>query len=303
MLKDTSFQGWEAVALSNEGLELVIPKEIGPRISFCGRPDGPNLFAERAGQMGGKGEATWCIRGGHRLWHSPEASPRTYGLDNDPIALTEVPNGVALEQPLETTTGIGKKLTVELMGHGTAKITHELTNHNLWPVELAPWALSVMHHGGFATVPLLPKESHEGNLLPKYTLIPWTYTDFSEPAWEWGKDYIGIEVSESKNPQKIGISNYPGWLSYWQAGGTFVKYSPICPGSTYPDFNSAAEIFHCDWMIELETLGPLVKLAAGEAVQHVEWWTVIPDLPKCNSDVLFREKLAPAVQDWIAGLE
>ncbi len=53
------------------------------------------------------------FRGGHRLWHSPEAMPRTY-IPNSPVTITPLPDGVLLESQTEPGTGIRKLIEIRL---------------------------------------------------------------------------------------------------------------------------------------------------------------------------------------------
>jgi len=152
-------------------------------------------------------------------------------------------------------------------------------------------------------LPLLPKGNHaDGDLLPGYSFVPWTYTDLSLPVWNLHRDFIGIDVKKGKEAQKFGITNYPGWSAYWVDGVTFVKYAPVIKGSAYPDFGCAFETFTNGEMIEFETLSPLVKLAPGESVTHTEHWGVFDGLKKPSTDAAFAE-LAAVVGKWIKGLK
>lgn len=59
-------------------------------------------------------------------------------------------------QPVEPTTGIGKAMDIQLLPEAAcARVTHRLRNHNLWAVDLAPWALSMMAPGGTCIIVLL----------------------------------------------------------------------------------------------------------------------------------------------------
>lgn len=301
-MKTIDYKGWTASVLDAGKIQLYVPHEVGPRVLYCGGSDGVNLFAEVTEQDGGRGEDTWCIRGGHRLWHSPEHPKRTYVTDNAPVSISGEAGKLQVEQAVEAGTGMVKTMIIEALNPASFKVTHILRNEGLWPVECAAWALSVMKHGGYAAIPLLPKESHEGNLLPKYHMVPWTYTNFAEPAWNWHTDFIGVDVSQSRRPQKLGLSNYPGWTAYWQPAGTFVKYSPVISGAVYPDFGSAFETFHCDWMIEMETLSPLVQLQPGAAITHIEYWGVLHDLERFDNAETYNGQLVPAVSAWLAAL-
>jgi len=300
----TDYRGGSALKLATRALELVVTTSVGPRVaslrSLAGRTG--NLFLEfpvNAPRYHGL-----YLRGGHRLWHSPEDIVRSYQPDDDPLAVKLLRKGVALMQPTEARTGLQKGMKVELLGERTVKVTHTLTNRGLWAVECAPWALTMFRPGGYVVLPLLPKGDHaRGDLLPTYALVPWTFTDLSLPVWQPRRDFIGIEVSRARKAQKLGITNYPGWSAYWLKGTTFVKYSPVIAGARYPDLGSCFEIFTNGAMVELETLGPLAPLAPGRTATHVEYWGVFDGLPKPSTDAAFAKSLAPAVKAWQAKLK
>ena len=300
----TNYRGGEALALATRNLELVVTTSVGPRVVELRSKRGyaGNLFFQfPANEQRANG---YYLRGGHRLWHSPEDIVRTYQPDDEPLAVKPLPNGVALAQPVEPRTGLQKAMKLELVGERTVKVTHALTNHGLWAVETAAWALTMFRGGGYGVLPLLPKGSHAaGDLLPTYSFVPWSYTDLSLPVWDLHRDFVGIDVPKAKQAQKFGITNYRGWSAYWVQGTTFVKYAPVIAGATYPDFGCAFETFTNGEMIEFETLSPLVKLAPGRSVTHVEFWGVLDGLPKPNTDAAFAKSLAPAVKAWQAKLQ
>jgi hypothetical protein len=145
-LEKINFHGWQnSYRLSNGKIELVVTTDVGPRVIFFGVAGGVNEFAEYADQLGKTGGDEWRIYGGHRLWHAPEKMPRTYYPDNSPVKLEEHGKLIRVIQPTEPTTGIQKEMDFEMSDDkAMVKITHRLINHNLWEVELAIWALSVM---------------------------------------------------------------------------------------------------------------------------------------------------------------
>ncbi len=294
----TDYRGGEALVFATRALELTVTTSVGPRVvsfrSLAGKKR--NLLLEIP--EGTPRDNGYEFRGGHRLWHAPEDLVRTYQPDDEPLAVTTLPGGVALTQPVEQKTGIVKGMTIEVLGERTVKVTHTLTNRGLWAIETAPWALTMFKAGGYGVLPLLPKGSHAaGDMLPTYTLIPWSYTDLALPVWNLHRDFIGIDVNQAPGSQKLGISNYPGWSAYWNEGTTFVKSAPVVAGATYPDLGSAFETFTNGKMIELETLGVFKKLAPGETATHVEHWTLLDGFAKPNTDASFA-KLAAAVNAW-----
>lgn len=300
----TDYRGGEALSLATRNLELVVTTSVGPRVVELRSKRGKagNLFLQFPQDE--QRYHGYYLRGGHRLWHSPEDIVRTYQPDDEPLAVRPLANGVALAQPTEEKTGLQKAMKLELIGDRTVKVTHALTNRGLWTIETAAWALTMLRGGGYGVLPLLPKGSHAGgDLLPTFSFVPWSYTDLSLPVWDLHRDFVGIDVPKAKQAQKFGITNYPGWSAYWLQGTTFVKYAPVIAGATYPDFGCAFETFTNGEMIEFETLSPLVQLAPGASVSHVEFWGVLDGLPKPNTDAAFAKSLAPAVKAWQSKLK
>jgi hypothetical protein len=303
-LSKTNYRGGAALALTTKRIELVVTTGVGPRVTSF-RPlagQARNLFFEFPEDE--KRALGYLLRGGHRLWHSPEDAVRTYQPDDEPVTVKTRPGGVALTQPVEPKTGLQKGLALELLNERTVEVTHTLKNHTLWPIECAPWALTMLRPGGFGVVPLLPKGDHaKGDFLPTWTMVPWTFTDLSLRTWKFGRNFIGIEVAKAKNAQKIGLSNYPGWSACWLDGITFVKYAPVHLGVKYPDLGCAFETFTNGDVLELETLGALAPIAPGQTVTHTEWWTILEKLPRPDHDDAFDKKFAPAVNAWLRTLK
>lgn len=294
--------GGAAISLSTRALALTVTTDCGPRVTALGSKAGraANLFLEfpaNAPRAHGLN-----LRGGHRLWHSPEDIVRSYQPDDAPLAVKELPRGVALTQPTEEKTGLQKGLRLELLGERTIKATHTITNRGLWTVECAPWALTMLRGGGYGVLPLPPKGNHAaGDLLPTYSIVPWSYTDLSLPTWAPHRDFLGIDVAKGKVAQKLGVTNYPGWSAYWIEGTTFVKYAAVLPGVKYPDFGCCFETFTDGKMIEFETLGALTALAPRKTVTHVEYWTILDGLKKPSTDRAFAV-LSSEVNQWLKNL-
>lgn len=304
MLTKIDFNGWESVRLASAKMELVAPLAVGPRIASICRPGGQNLFVEFAGHQGGQGEAKWLARGGHRLWHAPEDVVRTYQPDNVAPDYTELPKGRGFElaQAVESATGMQKTIRVEMLSADTVRLTHTIVNRGLWPVETAAWALSMMHPRGFSIIPLLPKGTHDKDLLPTFSMVPWAYTDFSLPAWKFFPSFIRLEPKKVPDSQKLGLTDYPGWSAYWSDGDLFVKYAKVQRGAAYPDLGCAFEAYAAPDFTELETLSPLVRLAPGRKVVHVETWGLLSGVPRPASEEIYRAEILPAVTRWLEAI-
>jgi len=287
VLEKTGYRGWpNCYRLSNGIIDLIVTTDVGPRIIRFGFAGEENEFKEYDDTAGKQGGDEWRIYGGHRLWHAPEAKPRTYYPDNSPVGLEQHADFVRLVQPTEPTTGIQKEIEIRMApAAAQVEVTHRLRNTNLWAVELVPWALSVMAPGGTAIIPLPPRRSHEESLLPTSAIALWAYTDMTDPRWHWGRSYDLLRQDPNLDaPQKAGAMVTDGWAAYARAGHLFVKRFSYVEGARYPDLGCSVEAFTNADMLELETLGPLILLQPGDAVEHAEHWRLFRDVPAPNSD-------------------
>jgi hypothetical protein len=269
-MQSVSYGGWpKCVRLANEDIEL-IAIDVGPRIIRFGFIGDPNLFKEFP-EVGKTGGDAWRNYGGHRLWHAPEVMPRTYAPDNSPIKHKWDGATLKLIQPAETATGIQKQIEVTLPAqNNSVRVRHLLSNKNAWPVELAPWALTVMQGPGRAIV---PQEPSSNELLPVRPMAFWGYTNMADPRWKWGAKFIQLTCDPAAaTPQKIGVSHKQGWAAYYRDGQVFLKRIAFDANATYPDFGCNIEFYTNGDMLEVETLGPLTKVAPNASVEHVEHW-------------------------------
>ena len=294
-----NYRGWpHSCRLSNGTVELVLLADVGPRIirfGFAGQENEFKEYAELAGQMGGP---QWRIYGGHRLWHAPESTPRTYLPDNGPVEVEEHQDFVRLIQPVETGTGIQKEMEVRLAPEGArVQVTHRLRNRGLWPLRLAPWALSVMAPGGCAIVPLPPFGEHGAQLLPTRSLALWPYTDMQDQRWRWGTRHVLLRQDrEAATPQRAGLNIPDGWVAYARNGHLFVKKFAYQAKAAYPDLGSSVELFTNAEMLEVETLGPLTELAPGSQVEHVEHWSLFDGVRMPTNDADVERDVLPRVR-------
>lgn len=277
-MENLEYGGWpNCVRLSNGTMELVMTTDVGPRVIRCGFIGGENLFREYEDQTGKTGGEDWRIYGGHRLWHAPEVRPRTYAPDNEAVTLDWDGTTLTLTQPREVWTAVQKEMRVSLAEWGNrVKVTHRITNHNLWEIELSAWAISVMRGGGFAILPRTPYGKHGENLVAAQNISLWRYTNLADPRFTWGEKYILVRTDpESTNPQKVGILNTEGWAAYATGGEVFLKKIEHQADAVYPDLNASSQVYTQGEMIELETLSPLTRIDRGETLEWVEHWSLL----------------------------
>lgn len=275
-LQTITYGGWSnCLRLTNGHVEAVITTDVGPRILRYGLVSGENMLGENQHEMGRRGGATWRMYGGHRLWIAPEDETLTMVPDNDPVAWRWDGKTLSLQQTVDSASRIGKTLNLSMMPGGALILSHRLTNHGRKAVTLAPWTITVMAPGGEAILPQEPYRSHRAQKTPARPLVLWPYTNMADPRVAWGRDYIRVRGDATLSvPFKIGFFSSRGWMLYRKGDLAFIKYHPVCVGA-HADYGCNAEVFTAGRVLELESLGPLVRLAPGKSVEHAECWQVL----------------------------
>ena len=297
-LEKVAYGGWDnCIRLSDGNLELIITVDVGPRVIRLGVPGGQNLFKENADEMGKTSGTQWMAFGGHRFWHAPEVFPRTYAPDFDPVEYTWQDDVLKLVQKTEPENGIQKEIEIT-MQDGAIQLIHRLINRNVWPVELAPWCLSVMAAGGRLIVPQEEFIPHPDVLTPARPLVLWHFTRMNDPRFTWGDRLIQLrEDSRFDSKQKFGIRNAQGWAAYELGTDLFIKSALLNSGAEYPDMGCNFEFFTMPGFLEVESLGPLVKLEPNAATEHKETWWVIPNVDLPEDEATLITELNPYLQN------
>ncbi len=303
-METTTFAGWpDCVRLSNGSAEVIVTTVFGPRIIRYGLIDGPNAFqviSDTQGKIGKPGD-DWQPYGGHRLWHAPEVKPRSYVPDHTPIEAKMAGETLHLISPTEPGTNIQKETRVTLASQGSAvHVEHRLTNQGVWPVTLAPWALTIVANGGYVVLPQEPFLSHDDELMPARPVVIWPFTAMGDPRWRWGTKYISLTQGETfGQPQKVGVYNAQGWAAHVTPSQVFVTQIKPAPGgpSVLPDMGSNFETYTDGPFQELETLAPLQTLEPGQTAEHHEWWYLVSATGINDDDASLDERLLPLIAE------
>ena len=267
--------------ITNGSFRLAVTTDFGPRIIGGFINDGPNIFKVLPNlPMPGIGTG-FILYGGHRLWHAPQAIPRTYAPDNAPVEVLETEDGFEFISEVEELTGIRKSMLIELGDDSTFQVTHRLTNCGSWPVTLAPWALSVMAPGGLAVIPQY-RSSEADICTPDRSLVLWPNSSFNDPRLIFSDNYICLKQDPNCDRAcKIGFNSEDGWIGYVNQGYALIKYFEPFAGNDvkYPDRGCNVEAYSCADFCEIETVAPLYELPPDDHCEHVERWQGIFDLP------------------------
>ena len=289
----------KALKISNGSVELVCSLSFGPRILFFGFCGGKNMFRLDQPQLEeSRPDNIFRLVGGHRLWTAPEDLITTYLPDNRPLTWEQKEGTVYLRMDANDSSPLEKEIEIKLHpALAIVELTHRITNRGDWSLTFAPWALSVMAPGGTAILPLPPRGTHLDYKLPNGSLIFWPYTNFSDPRWQPGFEFIRlIHDSSIKNPFKIGLAAEVGWLAYANFGHLFYKEAPIISGAKYPDMGTNAQIYLDGNFTELETLGPLELVKPAKCVTHQETWLLLDGIKSPTGDQDIRDIILPKVR-------
>lgn len=284
MLKKVSFMGWEnCIEMTSGSFRIIITTDVGPRVmgGFVGN-NPHNIFNVDPALAGTSGADKWVNYGGHRLWVAPERIVRTYEKDNCPVRYEEKDNGVIFYSPEDEHSGMEKSLFIQALGENKFKVEHKIINRNLWPVECAPWALSVMAVGGTC---ICPQNRDKKALLPNTFYSFWPYTELSDYRFTFGKDFLLVKQDVNcPGPCKVGFNCKNNWIAYVNAGTLFKKEFTYIPGASYPDNGCSIEIYSCASMLEAETVAPLKTLQPDEETTHVEFWSCADNIGNVENE-------------------
>ena len=293
-----SFHGWNnTLRLANESVELMVTTDVGPRILVYKTHRGDNVLKIFHEQLGSSEEEEWCIRGGHRLWLAPEDVVLSYHLDNSPVKWRKdsFTGEIQIESLQERSHAIRKTLGI-LLDPSSSRVTlrHTLTNESDLPITLSAWALTVMQPGGLEIIPQPALGEHPHDLHPNRGMVLWPYTDLSDPRYTFGRKFWMLRQSSSYPPTKIGLAHREKWAAYLLNDSLFIKTFDYEPGAQYPDGGCNFETFSNSDMLEVESLGPLVKLGPHQKTTHIENWYLFPLVEELQIES------EESLEEWIA---
>ncbi len=280
MVKLTAIEhhGHASIELVDRRSRLVIVHAVGPRIASFGAIDGDNLlFWDTAGRHT---RGDWRLYGGHRLWiarpHADE-SEETYAPDNRPCRVRELPDGVAIISP-PTPSLIEKTIAVHA-GPSGWRIEHRLRNVGdmLWSG--GAWGLTCTLPNK-STRYRIPLDGGDPNWDVLTMVVPRRWggdhsSRLADPQFAITEEHVAIRARGIEAKRMLFAPR--GMLEMQDARGRFTKTSALIREGTYPlNTNVAIYLGTRSFMVELETMGPLVTLAPKQILRHVEKWTYEP---------------------------
>jgi hypothetical protein len=272
----------KSLRIANKQIEIVVTLDIGPRVIKFALPGKENIFEENPPVSEPVHDDVWKIHGGHRVWHSPEAYPRSYVPDNIPLDKYErLENGIVLYQKEEPWVQIQKIIDVRVL-ESHVEVTNTLVNKGAWPIEMAVWSLTVGAKGGREVVPMVQRNT---GLLANRHIVMWPDSTMNDPRVYWGQKYIVVDNDvNAKGVFKFGYPDEYGWACYFNHNSCFVKKFQHVQDARYPDFGCSWETYTADWGIELECLSPISTVKPGASLSLREEWYLIENIVRPETD-------------------
>ena len=164
-VEKVNYKGWpNCYRVTNGEVELIVTGDVGPRIIRFGFVGGQNLFKEYATARQVRGGEVPIARRPSRL-EGAGRPDRNLGAGQRAGRDQSHRTGLIAREPVEPLTGLQKEIKVEMAPSGThVTVTHRITNKTLFPLEFAPWALTMMAPGGVEITGFPPRGKHPHNL-------------------------------------------------------------------------------------------------------------------------------------------
>lgn len=278
-----------AMYLTNGKYEVIVTLDVGIRIMHFSLEGKPNIFDDDCALIENMPDGrTWYSYGGQRIWHAPEAFPRSYAIDDIPLEKYEITeNGIRMYRAVEAESNIQKIVEIEFCDDKLL-VYNRMVNRNPWPIQFAVWTQTAIADG----LMVYPVTQRDSGLLPNTHYVVWPYAKMSDPRVYFGQRFVTV-ATDSKNtePFKFGYPNEYKWAALFHNGMCFVKTMDFCEDAVYPDRGCNLECYVQDWGAEMEDLSPLKTIAPGQMHEHVNAWYLFENVtcpgPK-NEDEIFR---------------
>ena len=279
-IKRGEYRGWpDAVFLRNGEVEAVIVPAIGRVMQFriAGEADGP--FWENPavdGRRASQDTKGWFNYGGDKVWPAPQAAwpriagrgwPPPAGFDGRPAQAEISGSAVTLVFPPDPTYGLQVRRRIALTpGRQVMTITTTFEKTSGSAVEVGVWTITQLRDPEAVRAPAPEGPAADG--------VPVLLGGYAAPPMKTEPHWLVVARDPAAN-HKIGLRTGP--LLWIGAAFTLRLDSDVVPGAVYPDHGSSAEIYtNADPLayVELELLGPLTTLQAGERIEQTVTYTL-----------------------------
>ena len=251
-------------------VQIGIALDYGIRVRHLSIKGMENLYYEQPSDLSdGFGTPDgWKLRGGHRLWITPECD-ESYYPDDVPVSYTLKENGVLIVQDTEPVLNIQKTLEITFQEDGTIHLVHNFYNRNDHPIDGASWGINSLDGSGKVWIDFTAGDS---DYAPQRFVSLWGATNLSDPRLQILQSEIIAEHQAIDDYFKIGVYCPGGKAILESKGQKLTMGFAVPPANTLPDNGCNFELYMAKTFLEMETLGSVTQIAPGESASHWETW-------------------------------
>ena len=256
--------------LEEGDIQIGIALDYGIRVRHLSIKGMENLYYQQPADLSdgfGTPDA-WKIRGGHRLWLTPECED-SYYPDDAPVSYTLKEDGVLIVQETESPLGIQKTLEITFRPDGTVYLVHNFYNRNDHPIRGASWGVNSLDGCGDITIDF---GVTGGGYAPRRVVSLWGETNLGDPRLTLEKNRILARHMPIDPYFKIGVYSPAGTATLESKGQRLTIGFDTPDIDALPDRGCNFELFLHRKFLEMETLGVVTDIAPGESASHWETW-------------------------------
>ena len=265
--------------LENDGLEMMVTLDYGPRIVSVHHEGEPNLIYND------------LIPGlqrshGHKMRITLEKSTNPVYCDDLPVRYIPLSDGVSFVQTLSDPAQL--ELTMDIVFSteiGSFMVVHSATNKSLEDIKLSIYTETPFGNDGIVFIP--QSNIHETDR-PSRVLTLFDNAGWNDKRLFIGNQYVTVngntfEAEDNGEFQlvdavpcsdrlKIGVNNTAGFCGYLMGGHALIKRYVHNRNALYP-FNSCSAFATAnDGYLSIQNMGPFYIIGPGESARHIESW-------------------------------
>ena len=276
-----AYHGWQnCYRLASATLEVVAVPAIGRIMQIRRTGDTAGVLWENReldGRIPQRNSGTWANFGGDKCWPAPQSDwPRVMGhdwpppaaFDASPLEASVTATGLVLKSPVDPAWGIEAVRRIELdHSEPMMRVRTEFRKVSGKPVRVGVWTIAQFSDPVCVAIELPLNSRFAGG-----------YTHLSKPEPE-GLAVNGRLLTFVRHPSKFMKIGSDAAEVVWVGPTSVVRVQSEFIAGEYPDGGCRVEVYTNPGeqkYVELETLGPLVNLEAGQAIEHTTTYTVLP---------------------------
>jgi hypothetical protein len=279
VVSQVAYHGWkDCYRLASAALEVMVVPAIGRIMQIRRTGDTAGVLWENRvldGQLAQPHSGTWANFGGDKCWPSPQSDwPRVMGhdwpppaaFDASPLEASVTDSGVMLKGPVDAAWGVRAVRYVELdSSQPVMRVRTEFRKVQGKAIRVGVWTIAQFNDPACVAIELPTESRFAGG-----------YTHLSKPDPE-GLAVNGRVLTFVRHARKFVKIGSDAAEVVWVGPSSVVRMESGFIAGEYPDGGCRVEVYTNPGeqkYVELETLGPLVNLEAGQMIEHTTTYTV-----------------------------